>query len=321
VRTIALLSSSFALVASSWLAQACTGDDASVPDDRDAGASSAGDAATADALGSDGATASDADAASIPEPDVDTIPWETGATVGFGVASKDTQNPRGHSAAIVYGGYQSTLANAEGWTTALYKAELRNRGVRWLYAVQGPNTIQYVNKEIGNTSILAALIPKVDAATKFVLVLGHSSGSYVAHELLGQVAGTFDPNGVLTGKLVYFDLDGGRDGFTAAIATRMRKAYFVSPKDVAKGTLGFNNASMESAGADYPALGGTLPFDSSTAGCNAGASGCVHDSLVIDRPHSPTGASANKDYDDYSGGRTVTTRYLVQKGTEAGLVP
>ncbi|MDB4993543.1 MAG: hypothetical protein JWM74_975, partial [Myxococcaceae bacterium] len=79
--------------------------------------------------------------------------------------------------------------------------------------------------------------------------------------------------------------------------------------------------SMESAGADYAALGGALAFDSTTAGCNAGANGCIHDSLVIDKPHSPAGATPGKDYDDYSGGRAVTTRYLVQKGTEAGLVP
>lgn len=256
-----------------------------------------------------------------PEPDFDAIAWQTGPNVGLGVASKDTQNPRANSAALIYGGYESTLDGVKGWARALYEAELRTRGVRYLFAIQGPNTIPYSNKEIGNTDIVAALLPKIDAKTKFILLLGHSSGSYVAHELLGQVAGGLDPAGKMTGKLVYFCLDGGRDGFTNAIAAKMRKAYWVFPRDPVKGTPGFNGGDMSTAGADYAALGGYLPFDSTTAGCNTGATGCIHDSLVISKPHNPAGASPKRDYDDYSGGRTVTTTYLLQKGAEAGLVP
>lgn len=255
------------------------------------------------------------------EPDFDTIPWQTGANIGLGVAYKDTGNPRANSAALVYGGYESSLKGVQGWAAALYKAELRLRGVRYLFAIQGPNTIPYSNKEIGNTKIVANLLPKIDAKTKFILLFGHSSGSYVAHEFLDQVSGGLDPQGKMNGKLVYFCLDGGRAGFDAQIAAKMRKTYWVFPKDVAKGTEGFNGGDMSTAGNDYKALGGYLPFDATSAGCNTGAAGCIHDSLVISKPHNPAGASPGRDYDDYSGGRTVTTKYLAQKGAEAGLIP
>lgn len=254
-----------------------------------------------------------------PEPDFDAVPWEQGGDVGFGVARKDTGNPRGDSAAIFYGGYEARLDAAKAWARELYRADLRARGVRFLYAVQGPATVQYTGLEIGNTNLLAHLLPRVGDRTKFILVLGHSSGSYVAQEMLRQVAGTFDPQNKAAGRLVYFNLDGGRAGFTDAAAAKMRKVYWVSPRDVAKGTGGFNDGSMQSAGSQYAALGGLLRYDASQAGCNAGATGCVHNSLVITRPHSPARARPDVDYENFTG-RPVTTAYLLAKAAEAGLV-
>lgn len=254
-----------------------------------------------------------------PDPEIDTIPWEEGGDVGFGVARRDTQNSSGENAAIFYAGYQASLAGAKGWATQFYKQELQSRGVRYLYAVQGPNTIPYSNFEIGNTSVVASLLSKISDKTKFIAVLGHSSGSFVAHEFLGQIAGPFDSEKKTKGKVVYFDLDGGRSGFDGNTVC-LRKAYFLSPRDSKTGTGGFNNGTMEALGADYAGLGGLVAYDASVAGCNSGATGCIHVSLVIDKPHSAAGATPGKDYDDFSGGRKATTSFFVAKATEAGLV-
>jgi hypothetical protein len=204
--------------------------------------------------------------AAPPVPDVDQIPWKTGASVGYGVASKDTQNPLGGSMFIAYAGYGVNLASAEAWATALYRATLAARGVRWIWAVQGPSDPSYSQKEIGNSKIAAAMIPLVDASTRFILAAGHSSGSFVAHELFDQLASGADPGDVTKGQIVYFDLDGG-GGLTQAALDRLKKAYFVGSHDGS--TLSPNHADMSSLGALYASKGGFWDNDASASGCNA----------------------------------------------------
>ena len=255
-----------------------------------------------------------------PPPPIGQIPWETGGDVGFGVARKDTQNPLGDSVVLAYAGYGVSLEAAEAWATALYTASLEKRGVRYVWAIQGPNTPEYTNQEIGNSKIVAAMLPKITAKTKFVLAVGHSSGSFVAHELLGQLAGGLDPANVTAQKVVYFDLDGGQSGLSASIVARLRKAYFVSPFDQATGTQGFNTGTMQSLGATYPGAGGFFTVDATPSGCNAGANECVHVSLVNAHPHNPAKAEAALDYGSFDAAHPVEVAYLTKKAVEAGVV-
>lgn len=288
--------------------------DTGTNDPRAGGGPSRTDAGAADA------TANDDAGTPAAEPDIDTIPWETGAAIGNGVAHKDTQNPRGDNAAIFYGGYTVGLAAAQGWATALYRAELRDRGVRQIWAVQGPNLPQYDNQEIGNSKIAALLVSKVSATTKFVLVAGHSSGAFVAHELLRQLAGGLDPANVTANKVVYFDLDGGESGLTATSVARLRNAYFVSPFDKATGTRGYNTGTMQSLGATYASKGGYLEIDASSSGCNAGAYDCVHITLVNAHPHDPAKGDAFTDYASFDSAHPVDVTWLEDEATQASLV-
>lgn len=286
----------------------------------DAGDAGASDAADATDGSTDGAVTGDAgDAADAPEPDVDSIPWVTGASVGNGVAAKDTLNPRGQNAAIIYGGLGSTLGGAEGWTTALYRATLRDRGVRYLWAVQGPADLQYTMKEIGNSKIVASLLTKVSASTKFVLVAGHSSGSYVAHELLGQLAGGGDPGDLTKGKVVYFDLDGATGGLDSTVVARLRKAYFVGSFDANIVTYSPNDVTMRSAGTSW-SNAAYYTLTATGSGCITTAIWCVHMTVVTTKPHNPSAADVINDYDDFAG-RPVARAYIDDNATAAGLNP
>lgn len=248
-------------------------------------------------------------------PDVDQIPWKTGGSVGYGVASKDTENALGNSMFVAYAGYEVTLASAEAWATALWRASLRARGVRRIWAVQGPADPSYSQLEIGNSKIAAAMVPLVDAATHFILVAGHSSGSFVAHELLDQLATGADPGGVTKDAIVYFDLDGG-GGISDAAMARLRNAYFVGSRDGS--TLSPNHADMENLGSVYASKGGFWENDASKSGCDPGAEWCVHVTLITTKPHDPTTADPTKDYSDFVG-RPVCTSWIDAKATAAGL--
>jgi hypothetical protein len=253
-------------------------------------------------------------------PDAAAVAWQTGTQVGRGVAFKDTKNPAGGSMFVGYAGYQVTLASAEAWVEALYAATLAARGVRYLWAVQGPNDPRYSNREIGNSQLIAAMSPRVGAQTKFVLVAGHSSGSFVAHELLARLSGGLDPNGIIAGRVVYFDLDGGARGLTASSVGRVRRAYFVGSHDGKTGTDSLHVADMQSLGAAYASAGGYWRNDASDCGCDAGAARSVHATLVTTRPHDPRNARAQLDYSDFVG-RPVCQSWIDAKAAEAGLNP
>ena len=299
-----------------------TSEDAGTSDDAGAGddAGASDDAGVGDDAGaSDDAGTSDDVGVVVTEPDFASLPWETGDDVGFGVARKDTGNPRGDGAAVVYGGYGASLDLACAWAGALYEATLRARGVRYVYCVQGPATVQYVQREIGNSRIARHLVAHVTDRTRFILVAGHSSGSFVAHELLQQLAQGEDDAGVTAGRVVYVDLDGGAAGLTPGVVDRLRRAYFVAAVDGRTGTQSPNRATMLSLGATYPSRGRAVDIDASDAGCAAGAVWCLHMTPVISRPHDPLQSDVDRDYADFAG-RPVVTSWVDDVADEAGLV-
>jgi hypothetical protein len=242
-------------------------------------------------------------------PEFDSIPWKTGADVGFGVAMKDTENPLGENVFIGDAGYEITLEASEAWVRELYRERLAALGVRWIYAVQGPNQVLYSNYEIGNSHIAAALQDQVTGATEFVAVAAHSSGAYVAHELLGQLATGLDPTGVTAEKVVYFDLDGGSSGLSQASVSRLKHAYFVAARDTSTGTDSPNKSSMQSGASTYPNDSTYAELDVAGSGCNAGAVWCIHMTLITTKPHDPADASGPADYSDFVN-RPATTAWL-----------
>jgi hypothetical protein len=262
------------------------------------------------------------DAGSAPgEVDVDQIPWETGATVGFGVAKKDTGNTRGSNVFIAYAGFGVDLDGAKAWSTALFRASLKARGVRYIWAVQGPSAPDYQGAEIGNSKIVASLLPIVSTSTKFILVAGHASGSLVAHELLAQLDGGLDPQDVTASRVVYFNLDGGKSGLTTGSVARLRKAYFVGARDPALGTTKSLNYNAMTELASQYGSGGFLQLQATGSGCNSGASACLQDACITTKPHDPSGkASSQADYATFAG-RAVVQSYIDAKATEASLVP
>jgi hypothetical protein len=216
---------------------------------------------------------------------------------------KDTQNPRGSDLFIAYAGYRVSLRDAEAWVDALYDAWLRERGVRYVWAVRGPDDSHYEHKEIGNTKIGARLRALAPAAS-VILVAGHSSGSCVAHELFKQLAEGKDPDGVTAGKIVYYNLDGIEKGLTARSVARLREAYFVAAVDRTTDTASPNEGEMRRAAAAYGRP--YVEYDARGAGCMAGASWCLHVSLVNNAPHDKRAARGHLDYTEFSQAGVAT---------------
>ncbi len=277
--------------------------------------SSAGDEDIGDASTAGG---SEDSSTGVEVPDFDSIPWQTGDDIGFGIAYKDSQDPGARNVFIGYAGYPFPLDASQSWVTELYHARLRELGVRHVYAVQGPADVPYSQLEIGNSHIATALGTQLEPGA-FVLVAAHSSGTYVAHELFGQLVGGFDPDGVTADAVVYFNLDGGLAGIDDAILAHLRRTYFVSAFDGSTGTGAANRDAMQYAGDMWSFAGGYVEIEASASGCNAGAPWCLHMVVINQRPHDPNDSDV-VDYYDFVD-RPVVTEYIDAKADEAGLTP
>jgi hypothetical protein len=239
----------------------------------------------------------------------------TWQAVGYGVTLLDTGNPLGSNVFIGYSGYNIDLAQAQSWVGALYDARLHDLGVRWLFAVQGPADSLYNGLEIGNSKIVAALNARFTAEMGFIVVAGHSSGSFVADELLQQMDTGSDPSGVYGPRMVYFALDGDQRYVAASGIDRLRRAYYVNAFDPVSGVSSPNHAAMDSLGATFAAKGGSFQYDASSSGCTA--TWCVHISLINTKPHVANNGSG-VDYADFAG-RPVNTWWLNARTADAAL--
>jgi len=225
--------------------------------------------------------------------------------VGYGVAYEKEGD--GDAVLIAYGGYSAQLPWSEAWGRELVRAKLGAMGVGHVYGVQGPRDAGYNGDEIGNSKLRAHL-KGIAPSAPFILVVAHSSGAFVAHELLRQLDTAGDTETL--GKIVYANLDAGDSGFSHAIAAKLRRAIFVSGRDASLSSGTSENASTAKAlGSSYAAFGGWFEVVVHGSGCHNGAHWCLHDLLVTHRPHRPDFYDLKDDYVDFAG-RTVTTEYI-----------
>ena len=223
--------------------------------------------------------------------------------VGFGVEYQEVNT--GTAIVIAYGGYTAHLSYSAAWASELVDAKLGGEGVGRIYAVQGPRDASYAAKEIGNSKLRAHLAT-IDDGTSPIYVVAHSSGTFVAHELLDQLytAGKTD----VLARISYANLDGGGSGLTDEVVASLHGITFTYAHDptLASG-YSENNATARALAEAY----GTTPFEVTVShtGCTSGAGWCLHDVLITHRPHDPTTYDLADDYTDFAN-RPVTTEYL-----------
>lgn len=227
--------------------------------------------------------------------------------VGAGVSCRDTGRTGVYGTYLAYGGWGVKEAWARAWVDEVYRTALTARGIRYLCAVQGPAAVDYAGREIGNLALARYLLAKPRG---LVIVAAHSSGSFVAHELLAELEGMGEPGLGLLGRTVYLDLDGGESGLTPGIVNHLRRAYFVYAEDSTTGTQSANAATMMLLGTRYASKGGVLKVNASRSGCRPGARWCLHDALVTERPHNPETFDLEKDYQGFLPDRPAAVAYL-----------
>jgi hypothetical protein len=216
--------------------------------------------------------------------------------VSYGVARKDNAGS-GSTALVVYGGYGAQPQHSQSWALAIAAAR-PDLDLGFIYAIRGPRDAGYNAKEIGNRALSREL---TSVAPTRIVMLAHSSGGYVADEILND----FD-NDMLS-RIDYFDLDGGTAGLTNTIARNLRSLNFVWAHASNVG-LSRNGAFMKS---QVQAFAGSKGTQIEAVGSGCLTSNCLHDTLITSKPHDHNTFNVALDYTDFTG-RQVRVSYLPQ---------
>lgn len=234
-------------------------------------------------------------------------PWDT---TGYGVHTKTVSG--GSNVLIVYGGYSAQDLYVERWADELVRAKNDVLGVGSLVAVRGPNQAGYQNREIANSKLAAYLGANGRAQNaQSIVVIAHSSGTYVAAELLSMLKkGRGNVPSDTVSKITLFNLDGG--GLDGSTVHAMHNAFFVYACDANLGRCSHNADSMKWLGGQYASAGGAIKVKANGSGCSSSNGGlwCLHDTLITNKPHNPSHYDLARDYTDFSGSRHVVTSYL-----------
>jgi hypothetical protein len=225
--------------------------------------------------------------------------------VGFGVEYQRVNT--GNAILIAYGGYTAHLSYSAAWASELVDVELGAADVGQIYAVQGPADPGYDGREIGNSKLRAHLAT-IDDGHSPIYVIAHSSGSYVAIELLSQLHAAGNTN--VLGRIMYACLEGGGSGLTTEIVDELRQITFVYAHDPTLSSGYSENTSAEQAlGSQYAPHATTFEVVVPSTGCDNDAGWCLHDVVITHRPHDPSSYDLADDYTDFAG-RPLTTEYL-----------
>jgi hypothetical protein len=243
------------------------------------------------------------------------IYWvKLGKGINYGV----TNNQSGNDIAIIIGGWQAKQEWVNKWSEELFKAKLKDLGVQHLISVKGPDEVCFKSKDI-DIKTLAEFVKNIIYATYFidkVIIIAHSSGSFVAHDLLNMMYGT---NGIAkdsfyVNKTYYFNLDGGIGGSDCGIAidtsviNHINKVYAVAVYDSASNLYSANYETMKKLGELYVSKSELILIESKGSDCKS--KWCLHDVLIINKPHNPEKYDLEKDYQMFEDKRNVVTKYL-----------
>ncbi len=201
-----------------------------------------------------------------------------------GASLRARESVAGDDVLVVYGGCGATQLATQSFAEALSESPNWRRAPRHLVAIRWTSNGCGYDGLFKNGALGPLILQKAGAAGR-VVVVAHSSGAYLAQELLAQSMGLanpgWDPTHSLRGRVTYFSLDGGGD----ANLTRIEQSadapprFFVGARDRTAGLTSRNYGTMQ-------ALGGPTRFfevDANGSGCLA--ANCMHDAVITTVPH------------------------------------
>lgn len=209
---------------------------------------------------------------------------------------------RGEGVVVLAAGWRITTASTQRWAEELDRARLAAMDTRTLYAIEGPEHVDYRGKELAIDALREDLARR---RARWAMVIAHSSGAHVARVLFDRAFAVSSVNS-LADRVVYVDLDGDAEipsdperTFGPRTLAGIDHAIFVAAEDRGRGLRGFSMPAMIAGARRFGTAGELFVYDASGASC--ARDGCAHLSLVHTRPH-PNGIRGNESYSRFGPG-------------------
>ena len=221
---------------------------------------------------------------------------------------------------ITYAGWNVKDMEAKTWTDRLMAKSLLNQqvyNIKHVYAVRGPMDSNYASKEIQNSKLIEHM--HLYDNVKLIVIIAHSSGSFVADEFFAQLYTKITTNPTyesLRRRIVFYNLDGGTrpsrydDTFINKLFLSINFVWASS--SISSSMNSMNSATMIAAKNYYSFTYlniKSLEVKATKAKCLN--SKCLHDALIIQSPWDPNAYDTAKDYTLFDeNDREVQFEYL-----------
>jgi len=239
--------------------------------------------------------------------------------IGQGLNYGVTNNQKGNDILVTIGGWKANQTWVNKWCEELFNVKLKELGVQHLISVKGPDDVCFNLKNDIDIKTLAEFIKNIIYATYFidkVIIIAHSSGSFVAHDLLNFM---YAENGIAKdsfyiNKVHYFNLDGGIGGKDCGISLdtsavkHLSNIYAVAVYDSSANLFSANYETMKRFYEMYYSKSELLTISTAESGCVD--KWCLHNAVIINKPHNPNMYDLEKDYQNFNDTRKVQTDYL-----------
>ncbi|MDZ7612986.1 MAG: hypothetical protein U5K51_04205 [Flavobacteriaceae bacterium] len=244
----------------------------------------------------------------------DTIAWQY---VSHGIRFAVPEESQDRDILICFAGWSVEQAWSENWAMKLWEAKLKDTGTGYLYAVKGPKDVFFESSEIATDSLamhLQSLMTKnKEMGPIKIIVVAHSSGSFVAHRFFSVLNAKLDWQDLLA-KITYYNLDGAIGSATPAttltksVSDKLKEIYAVYAYDETENIASPNKNEMQKMVLLYPEKVTAIELKSSNSGCKD--PWCVHDLLINQSPHNPNGFDLEKDYFEINEQHPVNDHYF-----------
>jgi len=241
-------------------------------------------------------------------------------TIDSGILYSAVKSKNNQSIFLAFGGWTAKAEWTSIWAENLYAVKLKKLKIAHLFAVKGPKNSLYKDREINNRKLAEKILgilksQKISSKIQIILV-AHSSGAYVAHEFLNTLFALDSANGYKNtkDKISYFNLDGGI-GIKEYDWTSLQIDYIQHFKAI-YGVYAFDsNTGIYSPNKDemleLQTLGkNCFPLELNASNCGCIKKWCVHETLIITKPHNINTFDLEKDYTDFNSLRTPVFEYF-----------
>ena len=218
---------------------------------------------------------------------------------------------RGNSPTLIgFAGWKVSADDSRHWAHTLAGAGFAHDPPARVCAARGPMDASYQLKDIDTGALASALIAQPPSGK--IVVVAHSSGSFVAHHFFRQLR---DAGGAhLLARMHYVNLDGAVgegereiDAEMIAAQASVRAVYALNPLTNSESA---NASSMRRLHALAPEKVRLIALPVPEAGCNPGAKWCLHNALINRKPYNPASFDLKRDYGEINAAHPVEASYL-----------